>query len=443
MKFSHLLGLNARTQVYSYPHNKSMGRKVAASKLFTKIRLKKRKVAIPKIFAKFSSPQKVSAFNFSSLPDSFALKPSKGLGGQGIIVVKKRALRYAQGKPTREKALDAWITTQKKRVTIEDMKLHIMDILEGAYSLGNVPDRAFIEEYVGRHKTLRKYAYRGTPDIRVIVFNKVPVMAMLRLPTKESGGRANLHQGAIAVGIDLATGITTRAWHSGSYIKFKPGTKRKLHGIRIPMWTKILEIAITAGEAAGLGYYGADIVLHPEKGPMILELNYQPGLSIQLANAAGLKKRLERVEDLSVKDAEHGVHIAQTIFGERFADRVKLKEGIKILKPVEKVKIYPPGKKGVYVKARVDTGAIRTSIDKKLAEDLNLLTEENILWRKRFAYRSAGGKQSRPVIALTLGILGRKIKTSASVANRERMTTPLLLGRNDIAGFLVDPVENE
>lgn len=433
MKLSHLLGLNARTQIYSYPHNRSFGRKVATSKLLTKTRLKKGGVAIPKIYAKFSDVNKAESFDWNKLPDSFALKPNKGLGGQGIIVVKRRA----------RKEPGAWITTQKKKVTIEDLKLHVQDILEGAYSLGNVPDKAYVEEYVGRHKTLRKFAYRGTPDIRVIVFNRVPVMAMLRLPTKESGGRANLHQGAIAVGVDLATGITTRAWHRGEYIKYKPGTKRKLNGFKIPMWNKILETAVLSGEAAGLGYFGADVVLHPEKGPMILELNYQPGLSIQLANAAGLKKRLERVEELSVKDAEHGVHIAQTIFGERFADRVKAKEGIKILKPIERVKIYPPGKRAVYVLARVDTGALRSSIDKKYAEDLNLLTEHNILWRKRFAYRSAGGKQSRPVIALTVSVKGRKLKTSASVANRAKMTTPLLLGRNDLTGFLVDPADNE
>ncbi len=440
MKLSHLLGLNARTQTYSYPYNKSYGRKVATSKLLTKLRLKKGGVPIPKIYAKFATPKKVTNFNWEALPDAFALKPSKGLGGQGIIVVKKRAKSPVGAK---EKAKDAWITTQRKRVTIDDLKLHAFDILEGAYSLGNVPDKAFIEEYVGRHKTLRKFAYRGTPDIRVIVFNKVPIMAMLRLPTRESGGRANLHQGAIAVGVDLATGITMRAWHNGGYIKYKPDTKRKLHGVRIPMWTKILETAVIAGEAAGLGYYGADVVLHPEKGPMILELNYQPGLSIQLANGAGLKKRLERVEELQVKDPDHGVHIAQTIFGERFADRVRAKEGIRILKPVERVKVYPPGKKAVYAQARVDTGALRTSIDKRLAESLGLLSEENVLWRRRFAYRSAGGKQSRPVIALTISIKGRKVKTSASVANRSSMSTPILLGRNDIAGFLVDPVESE
>jgi len=36
-------------------------------------------------------------------------------------------------------------------------------------------------------------------------------MAMLRLPTKESGGKANLQQGAIGLGIDMASGVTTSA----------------------------------------------------------------------------------------------------------------------------------------------------------------------------------------------------------------------------------------
>ena len=194
-----------------------------------------------------------------------------------------------------------------------------------------MPDSAYIEEYVGRHKAFKKYAFRGTPDIRVIVFNKIPVMAMLRLPTKESGGRANLHQGAIAVGIDIATGITTQAfWHS-EYIYYKPGTKRKLNGIKIPNWTEMLEIAVEAGNAANLGYFGADVVLHPEKGPMILELNYQPGLSIQLANSAGLKKRLDKVEDLKVRDADHGVKIAKSLFMSNFADRINSPKRIKII----------------------------------------------------------------------------------------------------------------
>lgn len=425
---SEVLGLNARSQLYSYRYNKPPGKKKAASKLATKRALAAYDIPTPGMYAKFVKPSKINKFDWTTLPSSFALKPNRGLGGEGIIVVKKR-LKDGSG----------WITTNRKKVTIEDLKLHVLDILEGAFSIRNVPDVAYIEEFIGRHKAFKKYAFRGTPDIRVIVFNKVPVIAMMRLPTKQSGGRANLHQGAIAVGIDIATGITTKAFWKGKYIKYKPGTKKKLNGIKIPRWTKIMETAVNCSIATDLYYLGADIVLHPEKGPMVLELNYQPGLSIQLANAAGLRKRLVRVEDLRVKDAEHGVKIAKVLFAGRFADRVKAEEGIKILKPVERVKIYAPGKKTLVINARIDTGALRSSIDRSLAKELGLLEEDNILWRRRYAYRSAHGKQPRPVIVLNFRLAGRRIKTSASVANRSKLSTPLLIGRNDLDGYLVNP----
>jgi len=405
MKASHILGLNARTQLYSYK---------------------------PETYAVFKEPRDVLNFNWNSLPNSFALKPNKGLGGEGIIVVKKRS-----------KEEGVWITTHRKKVEIDDLKLHVLDILEGAFSIRNVPDVAYVEEFIGRHKAFRRYAFRGTPDIRVIVFNKVPIMAMLRLPTKESGGRANLHQGAIAVGIDIATGITTKAYWKKRYIKYKPSTKRKLHGIKIPKWTSILEMAVTCSEVSKLGYVGADIVLHPEKGPMVLELNYQPGLQIQLSNVAGLKKRLERVEDLEVKDAEHGVKIAKALFASSFADRVRAEGGVKTVKSVETIKIYAPGKKRAKVEARIDTGAVRSSIDRSLAKDLGLLNEDNILWKNKFLYRSATGRQTRPVIALTFRLAGRKIKTTASVADRSKMSTPVLIGRRDLEGYLVNPEEQE
>jgi hypothetical protein len=331
-----------------------------------------------------------------------------------------------------------WITTQKKTVNIPDLKLHVEDILEGAFSLGNTYDRAFIEEYVARHKAFKKYSFRGTPDIRVIVFNKVPVMAMLRLPTRESGGRANLHQGAIAIGIDLATGITTKAYWHGKYIHQKPGTKRKLHGIKIPNWTKILELAVECQEATSLGYLGVDIVLHPEKGPLVLEVNSQPGLSIQLANGSGLRKRLERVEDLTVRDAEHGVKIAKALFMSSFADRVKAEEGIKIIPALSEIIIKTKDKKKKKVMAKLDTGAWRTSINKRLAEELGLLDINNILWTKKF--KSALGEEERPIVSLTFKLAGRRITTPASVAKRGALKYPVIIGRKNLKGFLIEPV---
>lgn len=427
MKLSSILGLNARFQEFTYPYNARRGKSVAGSKILTKLRLSKNHIPTPKIYAKFTTPGQVSAFAWSSLPDSFALKPSRGLGGEGIIVVKKRS-----------KDESGWITTSRKKVTVDQLKLQALDIIEGAYNVGSVPDVAFVEEYVGRHKAFRKYAYRGTPDIRVVVFNRVPVMAMLRLPTPESAGRANLHQGAMGVGVDVATGITTHAvWH-GEPIFFKPGTKRKLHGIRIPFWNEILKLSVQSQEVSGLGYVGVDIVLHPKRGPMILELNSEPGLEIQLANLAGLRKRLERVEGLKVENAEKGIRLAKALFASDFAVRVRMQEeGVKVVDVFEEVKIRTKGGKKVVVRAKVDTGAWRSSIDHDLAEELGLLGPENILLSRVF--RSAFGRQERPVIHLTFWLKGRRIDTTAGVVSRKRLRKSFIIGRRDLVDFFVVP----
>ena len=190
--------------------------------------------------------------------------------------------------------------------------------------MDDVSDIAYIEERVRVHPVFEKYSYHGTPDIRVIVFNKVPVMSYVRLPTEESGGRANLFQGAAAVGIDIATGITTYGVHHAKPTEFFPGTRRKLGGIHIPQWEEILETAIAATEAIGLGYMASDIVLQPSEisnsvnqkvskpvsqqtsevqaVPMILEVNAQPGLKIQIANRAGLRERLARIKGLKIEN---------------------------------------------------------------------------------------------------------------------------------------------
>jgi len=190
---------------------------------------------------------------------------------------------------------------------------------------------------------------------------------------------------------------------------------------------------------SGLGYLGVDIILHPEKGPMVLELNAQPGLQIQLANMTGLKKRLERVEDLEVRDAEHGVKIAKALFAERYLDRVKAEEGIKIVNFREKVSIIDVNGNKVETDAKIDTGAWRSSIDREYALSLGLLSKDNILWTKVF--KSSLGKEERPVINLKFYLAGRLVKTIASIADRSGLKVKLIVGRRDLIGFLVKPEE--
>ncbi len=432
MKISSILGLNARNTLYTAKYNSREAKKIANSKLQTYKVLKKNKIAHPKVLAKFKKYSDVDNFNWESLPSSFAVKPSRGLGGEGIIVVKKRL------KITNDKLqMINWMTSSKIKINAEDLKLHCLDILEGAYSIGNEPDVAFIQEYVGRHKVFRKYAYRGTPDIRIIVFNKIPVMAMLRLPTKESGGRANLHQGALGLGIDLAYGITTNAIQHNRQIVFKPGTLRKLNGIKIPQWNLILETAVKAQMASGLGYAGIDIVLHPEKGPMVIELNAQPGLSIQLANNEGLKKRLERIDDLAVINVSHGIKISKALFAGKFSDRVKFREETPVVKAVEDVFIKDQFGKWKKFLAKIDTGAWSSAIDVGVAKKLGLLKKNKIITTRKKL--SSLGEEERPVLEVILKLAGKKMQTKVTVADRKLLRYSILIGRTDLQGFLVSP----
>jgi len=432
MRASQILGMNARNQIY-LKLNTKRGRQIADSKWLTKKLFKKNELPVPDVVTIFRHPTDVAEYDWLALPDNFVLKPVSGYAGGGIVVVKKKA-----------KWAGEWYLMDNSVISVSDLRMRALDIMAGQYSLHNLPDWAMIEERIKIAKVFRKYAYQGTPDIRIIVCNNVPVMAMLRLPTMQSKGKANLHQGAIAVGVDLATGITTHGfWQwKNQFLKYIPETKRKVNGLKLPYWNTILTLAVKAQQAApSLGYVGVDVVYDKEHGPVILELNARPGLGIQNANLKALRKRLQRVEGLEVKSAEHGVRIAKTLFAERFADRVMVKEGVKILRVEEEVKVHSFDGKHVPVIARIDTGAFRSSVDRNLARELGLLNKKNVLWQEgeKYAYRSAHGRQSRSIIGLTFWLAGRKIKTSASIADRSKMKYKLLIGRNDLKGFSVRP----
>ncbi|MCX6705447.1 MAG: hypothetical protein NT162_03900, partial [Candidatus Woesebacteria bacterium] len=143
----------------------------------------------------------------------------------------------------------------------------------------------------------------------------------------------------------------------------------------------------------------------------------------------------ERVEDLDVTDAEHGVNLARALFAERFENRRALEKGIKTIKNDEIVKIVLHDKHNVEVMAKIDTGAWRSSIDKTFAEKNGLLRKDNILWTKVF--KSSLGTEERPVINLSFYLAGRRINTIASVANRGGLKKVCIIGRRDLQGFLV------
>lgn len=187
-------------------------------------------------------------------------------------------------------------------MSLSDLERHLSNILAGLYSLSGVPDVAVIESLIEFDDLFDGLSYEGVPDIRLIVFQGFPVMAMLRCATKESDGKANLHQGAIGIGLDIATGKSLRAMQHGQPIKAHPDTDANLLGIDIPDWRNFLLLAANCHEMTGLGYIGVDLVLDKNQGPLLLELNARPGLAIQIANQAGLIPRLRYIESL---DEQH------------------------------------------------------------------------------------------------------------------------------------------
>ncbi len=420
-KPSHILGMNGR---YRYTQlNSSHAKRYGFSKLATKELLAHHHIPTAQVYHTFEHLDDLDTIRWENVPTPFVVKPASGSAGKGVMIIKSKTPNVLE-----------WRNHDGETLSADDLDLHIENILDGEFSTWGSNHKAIVEEMIPAHPTLAKYSYRGTPDIRVVVFNSVPVMAMVRIPTRASGGRANLDQGALGLGIDIATGVTIHGIQGkGTHITHFPNSKKKVNGVLIPQWAEVLETAVQAANVAGYIFMGADMFIHPERGPMVVELNGFPGLSIQLANKAGLKRRLERVEGLDVRDAKHGVKIGQALFAENFADKIKSEEGLAIIPATPTVVLYGDDQQKETVPALVNTGRNRSAISEKLAEKLGLVDLEDLLWQQQ---EKIEGKV--PVVEIRFRLKGRLIKTAAVVTKRlNRTAHKVELGRRDIQGFLV------
>lgn len=416
----NILGMNARNFLYIRKYNLSSAKKIADDKLEMKNLLIMNGIKTPKLLAVFYDRESIRSFNWEGLPDrGFVIKPARGFGGSGILPIKKWADTIGT-------------SSTGQNFNLHQLESHILDILEGAYSLKFLPDNAFIEERLAPHPFFKKFTSFGIPDIRVIVFNNIPVMAMMRLSTEESKGKANLHQGALGFGIDMRTGITTHAILYDQRISYIPGLKTKTRGIKIPDWDKVLFLAAKTQALSGLGYAGIDIVFDGKEGPMVLEVNARPGLSIQNANKDSLRSRLERVENIITPTPERGIELSKNLFAESFSEKVPISP--KVLSIAQDVTFYRNGEP-ITVKAKLDTGAHRTSIDRNFAAVLGLQSLD-----ERVFVKSASGENFRPITKVSFILAGKKISTTASLVDRSSLKYPVIIGHRDLKDFLIKPI---
>ncbi len=273
-----VLGMNERNLRYIYVHNSRKDFPLADHKLLTKDALRGIGVPVPatyRVYSHFYELQELEAA-LAPFPD-FVIKPAQGSGGNGIVVIARREGRR-------------WISVSGKAYSLQDLRRHISDIIFGVHSF-DLHDQAIIEERVVQNPWMSGLSPLGLADIRVILCRDEPVMSMTRIPTKASNGKANLHQGAIGVGIDIATGRTVHAIHGDRPITAHPDTGAPITGLSIPHWEKVMDVSRKIARAVPLKYLGVDIAL-TEDGVVVLEINVRPGLQIQNANLRGLREAL-------------------------------------------------------------------------------------------------------------------------------------------------------
>lgn len=288
LKSRGIMGMNQRNVGYINRYNKREFFPLVDDKLQTKLIMRKAGISAPDLLLTLTTQQEIEHFNdrLAELPN-FVIKPAHGSGGKGILVITDR-----DG--------DDFIKSNGERINLPLVKRHLSNILSGLYSLGGRNDVAIVESLVIANPMFDKVSFEGVPDIRLIVFKGFPVMGMLRLATRSSDGKANLHQGAVGVGLDIGSGRSIAAVQYNKNVTVHPDTGESLLDLAVPNWNELLHQAARCYEVTQLGYLGCDIVLDDRRGPMLLELNARPGLSIQIANNQGLLPRLRQVEALEL-----------------------------------------------------------------------------------------------------------------------------------------------
>ncbi len=296
-----ILGMNGRNVDYIGRYNDRRLYPLVDDKLQTKKMALQYEIKTPDLLGYIAFQSEVKKIEeFIPEGEGFVIKPAQGSGGKGILVI----LSHENGK---------FVKPSGEVLDLAELRRHVSNTLSGLYSLGGRDDVAVFEKLIEFDNAFDGFSYEGVPDVRVIIYRGFPVLAMMRLSTSTSDGKANLHQGAVGAGIHIGTGKAINAVQFDRPITHHPDTDKDLRTLEVPHWDEILEIAARAYDMTGLGYLGADVVLDKKRGPMLLELNARPGLAIQIANNTGMLQRFEAIDKVANKPWDYKKRIAYSL----------------------------------------------------------------------------------------------------------------------------------
>lgn len=325
-----ILGINRRNLEYIKKLNPQKNIRLADNKYKTKQFLEQRGIPVPKTYAHITERKQLLDFDFGSLPsDVFVAKPNKWSKWKWIFILKRL--------PSVSHESNHWIF-QQISASIEDylyrdlvdypygytyrdtvlsdrvLKKKLVAVLEWNYTLANRPDTILVEEKILPGSGFEQFCEYGLADIRVIVCNLVPVAAMLRVPTAKSWWVANLAQGGMAFGVDIATWqIRTLATDSKIYYKDFPEEYKHLYKFTIPFWDDILLHSANIQYFVNMGYIWVDWVITAD-GPKLLEVNGKAWLEIQNIIGMPLQRSLDKITDLDISTPQKWLEIARSLF---------------------------------------------------------------------------------------------------------------------------------
>ena len=403
-----LLWQNARNLKYIKGFNSKMARKLADSKLQTKEFLKTKKIPVPETLAILKKHDEITSELVENLKPPFVIKPNAGFGWKWIIVVD---------------SLDSssnFVSNTGQVYSQNEIKSHLLNILDGFFSLSGSRDKVIIEKKIEINDEVQVLGKYGLPDIRIIVFNMVPVMAMLRIPTEKSWGKANLHSWACAAWIDIGSGKLTYITQHSKIIKSVPWIW-DIRGLVLPDWDQMLNMAVSVQKETGIWYLGCDIVMDDRDWPLLLEINVRPGLEVQVANLARLKDRLERVEWININSVEKWVRLWKDLFSWDIEWKIEKLSGKKVVWQREYITLNFLEKEYKYL-ADINTGQSSSFIDKDFLRDILKIDEEKLENKK---------------IRIKTDVLWEEKNINFSI--KELWSVNMILGLNSLRGFLIDP----
>lgn len=281
---NNVVGINKRNLGYVFPNNPRKHYGLANDKAQCKSILIANHIPTPETYLIIENmwDLKVQMKALNNL-DSFVVKPAEGSGGGGILILFKT------------KQLNCWTTHSGGLVTADQLEYHLASILYGAYSHGG-NDKAIIEFCLTPHPFFEQIYKGGIPDFRIIVYKQKALMAMLRVPTERSGGKANLHQGAMGIGVDMDKGVLTNGYYRNQFIEEHPDSLYKFRDVVIPNFNDCIDISIETSKLFPLDYLGVDVIYDKFQGPMVIEINARPGLQIQNVNKEGINQCIKRLK---------------------------------------------------------------------------------------------------------------------------------------------------